>query len=166
VPRSAALLLTVVTGATGLVYEVAWQRYLATLLGSHAEATAAVLGLFLAGLSAGYALFGAISRRAASVLRVYGLAEAGIGVWALLFPLSFAGVQALSLALPASGSALAFAIDVSLAALLVLPPTLLMGGTIPLLTQGLARSLAEATRFHALVYASNTAGACLGPPSG
>jgi len=162
VPRSAALLLTVVTGATGLVYEVAWQRYLATLLGSHAEATAAVLGLFLAGLSAGYALFGAISRRAASVLRVYGLAEAGIGVWALLFPLSFAGVQALSLALPASGSALAFAIDVSLAALLVLPPTLLMGGTIPLLTQGLARSLAEATRFHALVYASNTAGACLG----
>jgi predicted membrane-bound spermidine synthase len=162
VPRSAALLLTLVTGATGLIYEVAWQRYLATLLGSHAEATAAVLGLFLAGLSGGYALFGAVSRRAASVLRVYGLVEAGIGVWALLFPLSFAAVQALSLALPASGSALTFAADVCFAALLVLPPTLLMGGTIPLLTQGLSRDLADATRFHALVYACNTAGACLG----
>jgi spermidine synthase len=162
VPRSAALLLTLVTGATGLVYEVAWQRYLATLLGSHAEATAAVLGLFLAGLSGGYALFGGVSRRARSVLRVYGFVEAGIGVWALAFPLSFAGVQALSLALPAGGGALAFALDVGLAALLVLPPTLLMGGTIPLLTQGLSRDLADATRFHAWVYAFNTAGACLG----
>jgi spermidine synthase len=162
VPRSAALLLTLVTGATGLVYEVAWQRYLATLLGSHAEATAAVLGLFLAGLSGGYALFGGVSRRARSVLRVYGFVEAGIGVWALAFPLSFAGVQALSLALPAGGGALAFAVDVGLAALLVLPPTLLMGGTIPLLTQGLSRDLADATRFHAWVYACNTAGACLG----
>jgi hypothetical protein len=72
------------------------------------------------------------------VLRVYGLVEAGIGVWVLLFPLSFAGVQALSLALPAGGGSLSFAIDVGLAALLVLPPTLLMGGTIPLLTQGLS----------------------------
>lgn len=155
-------MLTLVTGATGLVYEVAWQRYLATLLGSHAEATAAVLGLFLAGLSAGYALFGAVSRRAARVLRVYGIVEAGIGAWALAFPLAFAGVQALSLALPTGASALGFAADVGLAALLVLPPTVLMGGTIPLLTQGLSRSLADATRFHALVYAFNTAGACVG----
>ena len=159
--RRTALVLTLVTGATGLVYEVAWQRYLATLLGSHAEATAAVLGLFLAGLSTGYAVFGAVSRRSRAVLRAYGFVEAGIGLWALCFPLSFAGVQAISLALPA-GDAAGFAADVALAALLVLPPTVLMGGTIPLLTQGLARDLADATRFHALVYAANTAGACGG----
>ena len=61
--RVAALLLTVLTGFSGLVYEVAWQKYLATLLGSHAEATAAVLGIFLGGLSAGYALFGRLTRR-------------------------------------------------------------------------------------------------------
>ena len=45
--RLTALLLTVVTGFTGLVYEVAWQKYLASLLGSHGEATAAVLAIFL-----------------------------------------------------------------------------------------------------------------------
>ena len=88
--RGLVLALTVVTGATGLVYEVAWQRTLATLLGSHAEATAAVLGLFLAGLSAGYALFGALSRRlvaravhrgeAPPLLRVYGLVEGGMAL--------------------------------------------------------------------------------------
>ena len=55
----AALLLTVLTGFSGLVYEVTWQKYLATLLGSHSEATAAVLGLFLGGLAVGYSLFGA-----------------------------------------------------------------------------------------------------------
>jgi predicted membrane-bound spermidine synthase len=171
-PRSLVLALSVVTGATGLVYEVAWQRTLATLLGSHAEATAAVLGLFLAGLSAGYALFGALSRRlvvraarrgeAPPLLRVYGLVEGGIGVLALLFPWAFAAVQRASLALPVASEGLAFALDVTLSALLVLPSTLLMGGTVPLLTQGLAKSLADATRFHAFVYAFNTAGALLG----
>ena len=52
--RRAALALTCVTGFSGFVYEVAWQKDLATLLGSHGEATAAVLALFLGGLSAGY----------------------------------------------------------------------------------------------------------------
>ena len=61
--RPLALLLTVMTGFTGLVYEVTWQKYLATLLGSHSEATAAVLGIFLGGLALDYALFGAVSRR-------------------------------------------------------------------------------------------------------
>ncbi len=55
-----------------------------------------------------------------------------------------------------------FAYDVVLAALLLLPPTILMGGTIPMLTQALSRSLEDATRFHAFVYAFNTAGAVVG----
>ena len=61
--RSLALVLTVLTGFTGLVYEVAWQKLLATLLGSHGEATVSVLTIFLGGLSVGYATFGKITRR-------------------------------------------------------------------------------------------------------
>ena len=61
--RAVALVLTVLTGFSGLIYEVTWQKYLATLLGSHSEATAAVLGIFLGGLSVGYALFGRLVRR-------------------------------------------------------------------------------------------------------
>ena len=41
--RFTALLPTVLTGFTGLVYEVTWQKYLATMLGSHGEATTTVL---------------------------------------------------------------------------------------------------------------------------
>lgn len=165
--RAVALLLTLLTGFSGLVYEVTWQKYLATLLGSHSEATAAVLGIFLGGLSVGYALFGAVTRRIAHrgrgrVLFVYGLVEAGIGVYALLFPLLFRGTAALSIALPQAGGGLGFAVDVVLTALLIGPATVLMGGTIPLLTQALSTSLRDATRLHALVYASNTVGAFAG----
>ena len=174
--RSIALLLTVLTGTTGLVYEVAWQKSLAILLGSHSEATAAVLALFLGGLSVGYALFGRVTRRVVEgaraagrpprLLLLYGAVEASIGVWALLFPLLFAGAQALSVRLPAGPEAAAFAVDVALCALLIGPPTILMGGTIPILTQALARSLQDATRFHAFVYGFNTAGAFAGALAG
>jgi spermidine synthase len=146
--RQTALLLTVLTGFTGLVYEVTWQKYLATLLGSHSEATAAVLALFLGGLALGYALFGRAT-------------EMAIGVYALLFPALFDAAQAVSFRLPFGGGA-GFAFDVALSALLILPPAILMGGTIPMLTQALARSLDDATGTHALVYGFNTAGAFAG----
>jgi hypothetical protein len=91
--RAIALLLTFFTGFSGLVYEVSWQKYLATLLGSHSEATAAVLGLYLGGLAAGYAIFGLppgggsaeLGTRFASA-PIYG-PPMGIGVWALVFAL-------------------------------------------------------------------------------
>jgi spermidine synthase len=169
--RLAVLLLTALTGFSGLVYEVTWEKVLATLLGSHSEATAAVLGLFLGGLALGYALLGSFTRarvararargRPAYVLLAYGCVEASIGLWALAFPALFRAAQAASLAVP-GGAAAGFAFDVALSACLVLPPALLMGGTIPMLTQALSRSLADATRLHALVYASNTFGAFAG----
>jgi spermidine synthase len=170
--RATVLALTALTGFSALVYEVAWQKLLATLLGSQSEATAATLGLFLGGLSFGYTLFGSMTRkligdavragRPVRLLSFYGCVEASIGVWAFSFLALFRGVQALSVSLPRLASGPAFAIDVALCALLVLPPTILMGGTIPVLTQALARSLDDATRIHALVYGLNTAGAFAG----
>jgi spermidine synthase len=170
--RAVVLLLTALTGFAGLAYEVAWQRYLATLLGAQSEATAAVLAIFLGGLSAGYWLFGAVTRRLVAraraggrpppLLRVYGGVEAAIGVYALLFPWLFRAAQQISLWLPTGGGLVAFAADVALAAALIGPPAVLMGGTIPILTQVLARSVADAPRVHALIYASNTAGAFAG----
>ncbi len=80
----------------------------------------------------------------------------------MLFPFLFAGIQRLSFLVPHGAAGPGFAFDVALAALLILPPTVLMGGTIPILTQALSRSLEDATRFHAFVYAFNTAGAVVG----
>ena len=170
--RLTALLLTVLTGFSGLAYEITWQKYLATLLGAHSEATASVLAIFLGGLSLGYWIFGILTRRLvdraerggppARLLRFYGIVEGSIGVYCLLFPHLFRGARAFSVALPGGTGGIAFIADVLLCALLIGPPVVLMGGTIPILTQGLSRSLADATRFHALVYAFNTVGAFLG----
>lgn len=174
--RAMVLALTVLTGFSGLVYEVAWQKYLATLLGSHSEATAAVLALFLGGLSLGYSLFGRVTRRvvdraaargeAPRLLLLYGVVEGSIGVHALAFPWLFEAVSALSFAIPHPPGGFGFGLDVALAALLILPPCILMGGTIPILTQALARGLEDATRIHAWVYAFNTVGAFLGALAG
>jgi len=57
--RALALLLTAFTGFSGLVYEVTWQKYLATLLGSHSEATASRLVATIGPWRRGYS---AISR--------------------------------------------------------------------------------------------------------
>jgi predicted membrane-bound spermidine synthase len=174
--RLAALLLTVLTGFTGLVYEVAWQRYLATLLGSHGEATAAVLAIFLGGLSLGYAVFGRLTRslvegarsrgRPARLLFTYAVVEGGIGIYALIFPLAFGAAQQLSLLGPIHHQALGFAFDVVLSALLIGPPAVLMGGTIPFLTLALAGDLEHATRVHAWIYGANTLGAFAGALAG
>ena len=170
--RLVALLLTALTGMSGLVYEVAWQKALATLLGSQSEATAAVLAIFLGGLAVGYWVFGRVTRslvvrgeargEAPRLLFVYGTVELTIGLYVFVFPWLFAGVQALSFAMPHGPAGVGFAVDIALAALLIGPPSVLMGGTIPMLTQALSRNLADATRFHALVYAFNTAGAFVG----
>jgi len=174
--RLVALLLTILTGFTGLVYEVAWQRYLATLLGSHGEATAAVLGIFLGGLALGYAVFGRATGwlverahrqgRRVRLLSFYALVEGGIGAYALLFPLLFSATQYLSLLSPIDHDALGFAFDVALSALLIGPPAVLMGGTIPILTLALAGNLENATRVHAWIYSANTLGAFAGALAG
>ncbi|MBW2273045.1 MAG: hypothetical protein JRG96_07220 [Deltaproteobacteria bacterium] len=175
--RSAiALALAGVTGAAGLVYEVTWQKYFAILLGAQSEASAAVLALFLGGLSIGYALFGRLAHRTAlrwgegetpsRLLWLYGGCEIGVGLLAWMYPTLFRWLRVFSISLPGDPPALAFAFDVLLAACLILPPTVLMGATVPLLTQALARSLADSTRIHALVYGLNTLGAFAGALAG
>ena len=174
--RFTALFLTVLTGFSGLVYEVAWQKYLATLLGPHGEATAAVLAIFLGGLSVGYAIFGWATQRLVRrsrqrsrpprFLLFYALVESGIGVYVLLFPSLFGVAQTLSLLAPVGEAGLGFTFDVVLSALLIGPPAVLMGGTIPILTLGLAGSRERATRIHAWVYGFNTAGAFSGALAG
>jgi spermidine synthase len=169
--RNAALLLTVLTGFSALVYEVAWQKYLAALLGSHAEATAAVLAIFLGGLAVGYTVFGRLTARLLAraratgnpphLLRVYGGVECAIGAYAFAFPQLFGAAQWLSLRVPGHDG-LGLIADTAIAAALIGPPTLLMGSTIPLLTLALSGSARRAARMHARIYGCNTLGAFAG----
>ena len=155
------LFLTLLTGFSGLVYEVTWQTYIANLIGSHARSAAIIVSVFLGGLSLGYYYFGSLSQKhtAAQLIKIYGYAEIAIGAWALIFPKFF---KMVSLASPLLPSLPDLCGDLLTALVLIGFPTFLMGGTLPLLTQALSRTIKESSQLHARIYALNTAGAFFG----
>src|SRR5947207_12524148 len=74
------------SGATALVYEVVWSKYLTLMLGSTVQAQTVVLAVFMGGLAIGNRLFGAKSRSVAQPLQLYGVLELIIGAYAFFFP--------------------------------------------------------------------------------
>ncbi len=155
--------LIFISGMSGLIYEVVWHRYLAILLGAQARATAVVLAIFLGGISVGYACFGRWSKtKSWNLLRVYAVVELALGAWAMLFPLLFKVAEPLTSHFYAWFGVNSLFIDIFMSVALIGFPTFLMGGTLPLLTQGLAEDLEKASKTHAMIYGINTVGACFG----
>jgi spermidine synthase len=153
------------SGAAGLVYQVVWSRLLNELFGVSAYAVTAVLATYLGGLALGSWKLGPLVDRSSRPLRIYGLLEIGIGVSALagtwlvraLDPIHAWAASRLS---PASVALLV--IRMALASAVVLPPTVLMGATLPAMSRALVRSLSRVGREVAFLYAINTAGAVAG----
>ena len=135
---------------------------LGRLTGSDSLATALVLGIFLAGLSGGYALCGWLSRRFEQPGRIYAGLEAIIGLWGFLFPSLFAAVSSMTRAWSFASPGWLLVQGSVCTVVLIGLPTVCMGGTVPLLTRVLAESLTGATRVHARIYGTNTAGAFVG----
>src|SRR5215468_10281283 len=84
--RRLLLGLFFLSGISGLLYEVAWTRMLHLLFGDTVLAVSTVLASFMAGLALGSFWIGRFIDRRQSVLAVYALLEAGIGLSALAFP--------------------------------------------------------------------------------
>jgi spermidine synthase len=150
------------TGAAGLIYQVTWQKYLSRLLGSDSVATAIILATFLGGLSIGYYFCGKLTTRIKRHFVGYALLEGIIGAWCLFFPHLFKVLDFLTKHWRFSPPLLIISQGILCSVLLMGVPTVCMGGTIPFLTRGISRSIKEATRIHAMVYAVNTAGAFVG----
>ena len=176
-PRRVLALLFFASGAAGLIDQVAWLRYLSLVFGNTTLATATLLAVFMAGLGLGAVFFGRLSDRTPRPLTLYALLEVGIGLFAMISPRFFDGMTAVYVAADhaaggASSAPWSFSLlRIGLAALCLLPPTLLMGGTLPLIVRGLRdlRSAAAAPpdsrrlgRDTALLYGANTLGAVCG----
>lgn len=150
------------TGSAGLIYQVAWHKYLSRLLGSDSIATAVILAAFLGGLSVGYYLCGRFTTGSSNPFRAYAILEGIVGIWGLSFPQLFRIVDGMtqqwSFAPP-----LGIIVQGLFCSLLLMGiPTMAMGGTLPFLTRGISRTLEEATHVHARIYAINTGGAFFG----
>ncbi len=155
------------TGAFGLTYEVVWSRYLALLVGNTAYAHAAVLATFMGGLALGAAIFGPLADRldVAGGLRTYGWLEVGVGLFGALFPAWFGVCEGIADGLYAGltpGSTSLAMAKLGLAVLCVLPPAVLMGGTLPVLTRVLTGAPRGVRGSVAGLYATNAAGAVVG----
>jgi spermidine synthase len=161
--RTAPLLvLFFASGFAALVYQVLWVREIGLLVGSTAQAAALTIAIFFTGIAAGGWCWG---RRAAAVrnpLRVFGMLEVGIAltalghfvlidVYAAAYPLLYAAVPALD--------TLAKAV---IAAVILLPPSFLMGGTLPMMGQHVIRDRARLGTAGSALYAVNTAGSAAG----
>src|SRR3982750_4438991 len=79
----------ILSGATGLIYEVLWMRMLGLVFGATTLAVSTVLAAFMGGLALGSALAAKLSSRIRRPLRIYGLLEIGIAVYALMVPFLF-----------------------------------------------------------------------------
>jgi spermidine synthase len=170
-------LLFFASGAAGLIYEVVWVRRFGTIFGSSVYSVAIVTALFMCGLGLGGFLAGRFAdarfrEDPRAPLRWYGRFELAIGVLGLALAMGLPHLEALSAAISsyapdAQGwyrltSAASFA-RYALAALLLAPITLLMGGTLTLLVrQVVARDVDAAGWRIGTLYAVNTAGAALG----
>jgi spermidine synthase len=168
--RYAFYFLFVASGFAGLIYESVWTHYLKLYLGHAAYAQSLVLMVFMGGLALGAALCARVSTRIRNPLAAYAAIEAVIGLCALVFHPLFVAATDWSYAslLPALGvDWLALTAKLTLACALIMPQSILLGATFPLMSAGLVRVANAGTRPAlgepiALLYFSNSLGAAAG----
>ena len=164
-PRYAFYVLFVVSGFAGLIYESVWTHYLKLYLGHAAYAQSLVLVVFMGGMALGSALCARFSTRLRNPLLAYAAIEAIIGLCALAFHELFVGVTGWSYAtlLPSLGSdGPALFAKLALSCALILPQSVLLGATFPLMSAGLVRTTHARGEAVAMLYFANSLGAAAG----
>ncbi|MFO0606224.1 MAG: fused MFS/spermidine synthase [Polyangiales bacterium] len=154
------------SGASGLVFEVIWTRMLTLVFGASTPAISTVLSAFMGGLALGSFIFGRFADRLKFPIVTYAAMEAGVGVFSLLIPVVVRNVYPpVSHWITNHGgnrfdvfTLLRFAV----VALVLLPPTTLMGATLPLLAKHFVKQGGRVGQRVGALYAVNTFGAVAG----
>lgn len=162
--RALLLLVFFASGISALIYQVVWLKYLGLIFGNTVYAAATLIAIFLAGLGIGSEWFSRwFSRR--SPLHVYAALEAGIGLFGAFSPNAFGFLDDAYIATFRTFEGAPLMLGIARAvvcALFLLPPTILMGGTLPVLVRwwgGLGQGRGTAV---SALYAINTLGAAAG----
>ena len=160
------LLLFTASGFAGLIYESIWSHYLKIFLGHAAYAQTLVLAIFMGGMALGAWGASALSTRWRDPLLAYALVEAVIGVLSLVFHRAFVDASgwAFNEVIPGLASPAAVqAFKWTLAVAFILPQSILLGVTFPLMTAGVLRVRGtRAGHAIAMLYFTNSLGAAVG----
>ncbi len=124
------VVLFVGSGCAALIYEVVWLQLLQLVIGASAISLGVLLGTFMGGMCAGSLLLSKCVSRRHHPLRVYAVLELLIGLCglAVLFAVPRLGDLYTHLASPGAASVVLRAV---IAGICLVPPTLLMGATLP-----------------------------------
>lgn len=151
----AAALWMLASGAVGVAEEVLLARWLGLLLGHAATAQATVLAAWMGGLGLGALLLGPGAERSAAPLRRYAALEAGAALLCLAWPHLAPGLATATVALPG-------ALRATLLAATLLPPAILLGGTLPAMVRAATADPRRGGLALSWLYAANSAGAAIG----
>jgi len=165
VQKPVALLLFFFSGFVSLTFQVVWLKMLVLVFGNTVWASSTLLTAFMAGLAIGSWLFGRIADKTKSSLRLYGIIEGIIGVYAVLTPLIFSKLHIIYTPINSitGGHDLILGIFKFLIGFIILlPPTICMGGTLPLLAKYFTKNIDKAGSKIGSLYTINTFGAVLG----
>ena len=156
----ALLLLFVCSGCAALIYEVVWFQLLELVIGVSAVSMGVLLGTFMGGMCLGSLLLPRVISPRAHPLRVYAALELGIGAFGLL--LRF-GIPLLGGAYTAwAGTGVTgILLRGAMAGVCLLPPTLLMGATLPAIARWV-EATPEGVSWLGFFYGGNTGGAVVG----
>jgi predicted membrane-bound spermidine synthase len=154
----------ILSGAAGLIYESIWSRYLGLFVGHSAYAQIIVLTIFLGGMSLGAWGAGRRSERLKQPLIAYAFIELAIGAIGLVFHDVFITTTAIaydSIFPHLAGSPLLLTVvKWSIASALILPQSVLLGTTFPLMSAGVLRLIRDRPgRVLSLLYFANSLGA-------
>lgn len=152
------LILFAGTGCSGLIYEIVWFQLLQLVIGSTAISLGVVLTAFMGGLAIGSVALPRLRLARISPLRTYALIELGVALCgiAAVFGIPVIGH------LDVGGQQLAGMLTRGLiACICLLPPTILMGASLPLIVRWI-RSTQNQPSWWAILYGVNTAGAVIG----
>ena len=153
------------SGAAGLIYQVAWSKALGLIFGHTAYAIATVLAVFMAGLAAGSAFFGRWRKDQADPVVLYSRIEFLAGITGALSLAGLAVVRSIYFATYPHISAmqpLPGVLRFLGVAVVLFIPTFLMGGTLPVLVRAVTRNPAQLGVRVSQLYWVNTLGAFTG----
>lgn len=154
------VLLFVGSGCAALIYEIVWFQLLSLIIGSSAVSMGVLLGTFMGGMCIGSLLLSKYISRAEHPLRVYAKLEAAIAVFGLLVLWGMPFVGGLYFKIAVHGMTGVFLRGI-ICAICLLPPTILMGATLPAIARWVENS-AEGVSWLGFFYGGNIAGAVFG----
>ncbi|MFL5304762.1 MAG: fused MFS/spermidine synthase [Polyangia bacterium] len=154
------LLLFVGSGGAALIYEVIWLQLLQFVIGSSAVSIGVLLATFMGGMGIGSVALARYVRPGRHPLRIYAVIELAIAACGLLVLVAMPAVQGAYVAIVGHGIP-GLLLRGVFAALCLLPPTVLMGATLPAVARWVQTTPRGVARL-GFFYGGNTVGAVFG----